>query len=387
MTQSAVATRQDIIAQAARAVGGNGGQATTIEQSRAVAEVQGALIIAQQRPRDEARALERAMESCRTMEVAESAFYKFNRGGENISDATVHLARELARCWGNINYAIVELSRDEARGESEMLAYAWDLETNSLSRTVFIVPHVRDTKSGRKALTDARDIYENNANMGARRLRECIFNVLPPFLKERAKRVAFETLQRGEGDEPFAVQVAAAIEAFERNLKIARTRIEAKLGPIGKMTPIDLANLRVSYGTIVRGEATAEEIFPTVAGDGTADTTAAIRQQAGEQSTGAKKRTKSEQNPPSEPKHDGAHGDSPPPQAAGSEAAASGEGPDDAAILADDIIARINKVELLPDLYRLVGDEEEAIGTLPIAQQSRITDARNAREATLKGGR
>jgi hypothetical protein len=63
-------------------------------------------------------------------------------------------------------------ARHEQRdGESAVLAYAWDLQTNTRQAKTFTVAHVRDTKQGRKDLTDARDVYEVVANSAARRLR------------------------------------------------------------------------------------------------------------------------------------------------------------------------------------------------------------------------
>lgn len=49
-------------------------QATSIEQSRAVAEVQAAVTVAQRCPRDESIALTKALASCRTWEVGVVAF-------------------------------------------------------------------------------------------------------------------------------------------------------------------------------------------------------------------------------------------------------------------------------------------------------------------------
>lgn len=236
-------------------------QSAGVEHSRAVAEVQAAVTVAQARPRNESIALNRVMESCKTIEVAENAFYKFRRGSETVSDATIRLAEELARCWGNIDYGIMELGRDDAAGMSEMLAFAWDLETNTKSRMTFLVPHRRDTKSGPRALTDMRDIYENNANNGARRLRECIFRVLPPYLKERAKQECHETLRRGTGNKPLKVRVADAIHAFE-GLGISLDRLEAKLGASPSWTDVDVANLEVSYRSIRRNEIAPDEEFP-----------------------------------------------------------------------------------------------------------------------------
>src|SRR5262245_12533080 len=89
------------------------GQATAIEQSRAVAEVQAAVIVAQQRPRNVNAAVNEMRAACQQPGLAERAFFRYSRGGGQVSGATIHLARELARCWGNIQYGIAELRRDD----------------------------------------------------------------------------------------------------------------------------------------------------------------------------------------------------------------------------------------------------------------------------------
>jgi hypothetical protein len=271
----------DILAQAAKARGDASSQATTVEQSRAIAEVQGALVVAQQRPRNQQRALAAVEEACSMQAVAGSAFFKFPRGSSTVSGESIHLAVELARCWGNITYAIVELDRDDVRGQSEMLAYAWDLETNASSRLGFIVPHKRDKKGGAEVLSDLRDIYENNANMGARRLRECIFRVIPRWLIEAATEKCRETLAKGVDGKPLAVQLNEAVKAFGA-LGIDPARIEARYGPIASMTTVDLVNLKVSYRSVSRKEIDAEEEFPRVAHVETATALAATKRAAPE---------------------------------------------------------------------------------------------------------
>lgn len=243
-----------------------GSQATHIEQSRAVAEVQAMVVVAQRSPRDEAKALSLVIETCKQLPVAERAFFKFPRGGQTVSGESIHMAREVARCWGNIVHGLREMSRDDGAGMSEMLAYAWDLQTNTRSETTFIVPHKRDKSGGPVALTDLRDIYENNANNGARRLREMIFNVVPPWLIEEAKVACHATLERQASDEPLPKKIATLIGLFAA-IGVSRERIESKAGlAMDKMTPPDLAALGVSLRSIRRNEITAEEEFPHVAG-------------------------------------------------------------------------------------------------------------------------
>lgn len=241
---------------------GRVGQGTAVEQSRAVAEVQAAIVVAQQVPRNITRAVGDAQRSCAQRSLAERAFFRYNRGGNQISGASVQLARELARCWGNIQYGVTELRRDDTYGQSEMQAWAWDVQTNARSSTTFIVPHRRDTRDGSKDLTDQRDIYENNANNGARRLREMIFAILPGWYTEDAIAACYETLNGDEAkDGTIAERADKAVKLFAP-LKVTLAQLEQKLGaPRARWTAADLAQLHIVYRSLVRGEATREDEF------------------------------------------------------------------------------------------------------------------------------
>jgi hypothetical protein len=238
------------------------GQATAIEQSRAAAEVHAAILVAQQCPRSMQTAMKAMEDSCRMKELAERAFFRYSRGGSTVSGPSVHLARELARCWGNIQYGVAELRRDDEHGQSEMQAYAWDVEMNSRSATIFIVPHKRDKTGGPVKLTDMRDIYENNANAGARRVRECILGILPPWYVEKAKAICTTTITDG-GGKPLQQRISEAIAGFA-GMGISEERIAAKLDkPSPKWSEFDVAQLGVVYTSIQRGEVTKEEEFPS----------------------------------------------------------------------------------------------------------------------------
>jgi hypothetical protein len=106
-----------------------------------------------------------------------------------------------------------------------------------------------------------RDIYENNANNGARRVREAIFAILPPWFVEEAKELCAKTIRDG-GGKPLNIRVADAIKTFE-GINITADRIETKLGrPSGKWTEHDVAQLVVIFQSIQRGEVTADDEFP-----------------------------------------------------------------------------------------------------------------------------
>ena len=238
-------------------------QATAVEQARAVAEVQAAVIVAQQVPRDLGAAVAAMRESCDQPGLADRAFYKFPRGGQTVSGASVHLARELARCWGNCQYGILELRRDDIGKYSEMQAWAWDVQTNTRASNTFVVPHKRDKRGGPEDLTDLRDVYENNANQGSRRLREAIFSILPTWFTEEAKARCIKTVTDG-GGKSLAQLIADAISTFDGG-GISVDRLEAKIGSKkAKWTAYDVAALRVSYASILQGTVTADEEFPQV---------------------------------------------------------------------------------------------------------------------------
>jgi len=256
-----VTTELDRVAQPAVPASSFIGKATAVEQSRAAAEVHAAVVVAQQCPRSLQLALASMRESCQQTYLAERAFYRYPRGGQNVTGPSVHLARELARCWGNVDYGISELRRDDDAGTSEMKAWAWDVQTNTRSSQTFVVPHRRDKRSGPEKLVDLRDVYENNANNGARRLRAAIFSVLPPWFVEEAMELCNRTLADG-GGKPLPQRIADATKAFEA-IGVTVDQLEQKLGrPTEKWTEHDVAQLVVTYKSLQRGEVTKDEEFP-----------------------------------------------------------------------------------------------------------------------------
>lgn len=236
-------------------------QATSVEQSRAMAEVQAAIFVAQQYPRNIETAIEEMRASCRRPELASRAFYRYKRGGSAISGASIHLARELARCFGNVHHGIAELSQDRDAAQSEMIAFAWDLQTNTRGSNTFIVPHFRDANGEQKPLIDVRDVYENNANMGARRLREQIFSVLPPWFVEEAKTLCSKTLEDGGGI-PLQQRKANCLAMFG-DIGVSKVQLEEKIGRAAPdWTAHDVAQFGVVFQSISRNEITIEDEFP-----------------------------------------------------------------------------------------------------------------------------
>ena len=197
-----------------------------IEASRAIAEAQGKLIIAKRFPRNEVVAHARVLEACRRPGLAQKAFYSYPRGGSTIKGPSIRFAEELARCWGNVDYGIKELSQDD--GRSEMQAYAWDLETNTMSVQNFTNPHAREVKGKMEKLSSLRDIYENNANMAARRLRARILAILPSDLVDAAISECEKTI-KGDNSVPLIDRIKTLVVQFGK-LGVPAEMIESRLG-------------------------------------------------------------------------------------------------------------------------------------------------------------
>jgi hypothetical protein len=235
------------------------GQATAVEQARAVAEVAAAVQVAQMNPRDIQRAWADMQAACSRLKLAERSFYAVpNRG----SGPSVHLARELLRIWGNADAGVHELSRDDERQVSEVRAYAWDQQTNVRQSRTLQIPHAKMAGKQRRALTDLSDIYLNNQNVGARAVRECIFTILPADFVAEAQDICRATIERGDG-KPLVERITEMVGAFKSALGVGVGQIEAKLGrKRGQWTAVDVAELRVVFTSIQRHETTVEDEFP-----------------------------------------------------------------------------------------------------------------------------
>lgn len=230
----------------------------TIESSKAIAEAQGKLIIAKNFPRDEHLAYAKAIEACKRKSLAEKAIYSYPRSGSTISGPSIRLAEELARCWGNVDFGIKELSQKD--GESEMSAYCWDMETNTMSSQTFVVAHVRDTKKGQVKLTEQRDIYENNANMAGRRLRARILAILPPDLVEAAVIECKKTLA-GNNDTPISDRINKMVAAFAKfgvKIETIEKRLDRK---IDTMTVEDISEYIGIYNSLKDGNSSISDWF------------------------------------------------------------------------------------------------------------------------------
>lgn len=237
------------------------GRSVTAEMvtSRQTQEVQGQIVMAKKFPRDYVASRNRIMQACQRKGLAEKAMYEYPRGGTKVSGPSIRLAEALAQNWGNISFGIVEL--EQRPGESQVMAYAWDLETNTRQEKIFSVPHIRSTKKGNIPLTDPRDIYEMVANQGARRLRACILGIIPGDVVEDAVDQCSRTLIEGE-KKPLADVIKEVSLYFQRDFNVSVEVLEKFIGCKAEAFSMnDCIRLRKTYNSIKDGMAKREEIF------------------------------------------------------------------------------------------------------------------------------
>lgn len=236
----------------------------TIEamNSREMQEVKAMVFMAKQFPRDENYALQRILKSCERKGLAERATYEYPRGDTKVTGPSIRLAEAIAQNWGNIDFGIVEL--EQRSGESSVMAYAWDLETNTRQAKVFTVPHIRSTKKGSYRLTDPRDIYEMVANNGARRLRACILGVIPGDVVEAAVEKCQETLAKSLGGKLEEV-IKKMVVAFEKEYGVTKEMLEKFIGCKAEVfTPNDVVRLGNVFTSIKDGMGKPEDYFEDI---------------------------------------------------------------------------------------------------------------------------
>lgn len=238
---------------------GAGHALASVDEFRAIAEVQASMAIAKRFPRDEFSAYTRIMNACKRPSLAENAAYAYPRGGQTVTGPSIRLAEVLANAWGNIDYGYREVG--SGPGYTDVEAYAFDKESNSRSCRTFRVQHIRSTKQGNKNLTDPRDVYELVANQASRRIRACILQIIPGDVTEEALKACETTIKKSGGDAPLIDRVRKMAAVFQE-YGVTTEMLERRLGhKLDAAIEQELVQLRRIYTSIKDGAAKREEFF------------------------------------------------------------------------------------------------------------------------------
>lgn len=235
-----------------------GGLQEMAAQSREIAEIQSAMVIAQRFPRDEKICIDRILTLCQRQSLAQKAMYSYARGGTEICGPSINLAKAVLQRWKNCTAGIRELE-DNGR-ESLVEAFAYDLENNYKEIKQFRVPHVRHTKKGDYRLTDPRDVYELVANNGSRRERACILSIIPSDVIDMAVDECMKTLRASADCSP--ENVKKMTDLFLEKFGITKEQIEGRIQRrIDTITPAQVVSLRNIYNSLSDGMSAPEDWF------------------------------------------------------------------------------------------------------------------------------
>jgi hypothetical protein len=233
---------------------------TEVAVGRAEQEVKAMVFMAKQYPRDINMALQNILKSCERPTLAKSAMYEYPKGGTKVTGPSIRLAEAVAQSWGNIDFGVKEL--EQRNGESTVMVYAWDLETNTRQTKVFAQKHERKSKGKINKLTDSREIYELVANNGARRVRACILGVIPGDVVEAAVEKCQETIVKsvGSGDK-LQETIRKMIDSFA-TYNVTKEMLEKFCGcKIEAFSQKDVVRLSGVYTSLRDGMSKPEQYF------------------------------------------------------------------------------------------------------------------------------
>lgn len=238
--------------------------AGTLAASREQAEIQAAYIIAQKYKRSEAESFGRLYRSIDRPLFAAKALYSFPRGGTTITGPSVALAREAARCWGNIRSGIRIIESDDKW--ISLVGWCLDLETNSYKAVEDKFKRLiqrKDKKTGQTVwvVPDERDTRELQNKRGAICERNAILQLLPADLIEEAiSRV--KASYRGKGVDKSLEQGIRDLIYLFHGAGISREMVERRVGHgIDDISLEEYGELQSVFTSIQDGNSNISEYF------------------------------------------------------------------------------------------------------------------------------
>jgi hypothetical protein len=244
------------------------------ESEGARALVEARLTIAQRFPRSEDDAFGKLIRSCKRKSFAEKVAYAFPRGNTTVTGPTVDLAREAARCFGNLDYGFEIVNEDDEW--RHIAAYAHDLEMNTrvAAEDSFRKLIQRRVRGGGGATEwikpDERDLRELTNRRAALLIRNCILQLLPKDMIDDALLEAKKT-ERAAVGENIEDHRKRVIVGFGE-IGVPAKELERYLGhPIGSSSESEIVKLREIYTSIKDGNSVWSEYVSESSGDGDVD--------------------------------------------------------------------------------------------------------------------
>jgi len=233
----------------------------TTGQMRAQKEIEGAIIVAKQFPRIEQDTYTRILAACGRKGFADAAYYRFPRGGSQVIGASVNMARELARLWGNIRYGVdIVLEDDDMR---RIRAWAWDAETNTYVSEEDNFAKLIYRKNKGWVVPDERDLRELTNRRGAICTRNCLLRLIPRDFVDDALEKCFETIKEsvgtGKGRDEMLKKLVASFADYGVTGKDIAEKYE--VDKVNELAVEDIADLRGIYKSMRDGISKKAEHF------------------------------------------------------------------------------------------------------------------------------
>lgn len=229
---------------------------TVYQQDKAVIDLQ--IATAKAYPRNIKRATENAIGIVTIdKETAATCTYSLPRGGKAITGPSVHLAKILSQCWGNMRIEAKVISVEEKTLTSQAIAF--DLE-NNLAIKVEVKRSIM-TKSGR--MNDDMIVVTGNA-ANSISLRNAVLSVIPKAIVDKVQNAAKGTLIGDVSDKTKLISRRKQIfDGLKDTYDLKEAEILSAIGKaaIDHVTPDDLVTL-IGVGQAIKdGDTTVEFAF------------------------------------------------------------------------------------------------------------------------------
>lgn len=234
------------------------GVASTVASAQQ--EVQAAIFLAKKFPRDPRAAWSSMMKACQRPNFAKRVRWTKPQGGSPISGPSVHLAREAARCWGNIRFGFDIIYDSEE--DRVIRCWAWDMETNTKPFQDMLIKRRIQYKDKQTQKTMYRtatdlDMLSLTNSQAARGVRNCLFNLLPVDLIEDSVEAALKTMRSNTGDPD--KEKKSLIFRYSK-LGVTIEMLDRCVGT-SSWSPEHIITLTELLQAIKEGEAKVDEVF------------------------------------------------------------------------------------------------------------------------------
>lgn len=219
---------------------------TEAEKSKAVAEIQASLVMAHKFPRNESQAFAKLARSLDRVNFSKNCLYAFPRGGRTIEGPGIVLAREAARCWGNLRYGMTIIH--ETDDDRTIEGWAWDLETNVRTASQATFRKLIQRKNKYKGTSewvkpDERDMRELTNKHASLCTRNAILQLMPQDIIDDCVQKAKIVARKGVDGKNMKKERAGVINLFEQ-YGISVENLEENIGAKSDTwQPQDIATL------------------------------------------------------------------------------------------------------------------------------------------------